>query len=293
MEDLFHRHLAAFAAYILSEKGLTKNTAEAYNRDIQAFLSFLANRSVFQWQQVEEKEILSYLTYQKQKGYASSSICRSLVALKVFFRFLKREKIVAIDIGKYFEMPKLAQILPSVLSYQEMEQLLNAPGNQDFIGARDKAILELFYASGMRVSELCSLKISDLNDHSVKVCGKGRKERLVPIGKKASAAVDFYLSRFRNSDHEGYLFTSKSGKKLDRITVWKRIKFYAQKAGITKDISPHTLRHSFATHLLENGADLRLIQDMLGHEDISTTDRYTHISQKHLQKAFQSFHPRP
>lgn len=293
MKEDFHFHIESFIAYILSEKGLVHNTASAYQRDILSFTQFLHKRGIDSIANVSEKDIFAYLASMKNVQKASSSICRALIALKVFFRFLKREKVVEADIGKYFEMPKMAQILPSVLVYGEIEDLLNAPGNDDALGARDRALLELIYATGIRVSEACNLKISDVSDDFIKVVGKGKKERIVPIGKKALKAIDHYLVHFRDEAREGYLFTSKSGKKLDRITVWRRIKFYAQKVGIRKEISPHTLRHSFATHLLENGADLRLIQDMLGHEDISTTDRYTHISQSHLQKAFRDFHPRP
>ncbi|NGX33091.1 MAG: hypothetical protein K1060chlam4_01152, partial [Candidatus Anoxychlamydiales bacterium] len=224
----------------------------------------------------------------------SSSIYRSFVAIKVLFRFLKKENAIKKDITLYLDLPKIWQFLPSVMTYQEVDSLLNQIKTEDFVGARDKAILELLYATGIRVSECCSLKILDVNDDFIKVMGKGKKQRLVPIGKKAIEAIDHYLLNFRN-EVKGldYLFISKGGKKINRVTIYNRIKLYAKGANIKKNISPHTLRHSFATHLLENGADLRLIQDMLGHADISTTDRYTHISKAHLKRAFESFHPRP
>lgn len=218
-----------------------------------------------------------------------------LIALKVFFRFLKKEGVLKIDVGNYFETPKMWQIIPEVLQIHEVEALLNEPKNDNPVGARDKAILELLYATGMRVSELCALKVRDLSDTFVKVKGKGKKERLIPVGKKAISAVDHYLLHFRGEvkEEEGPLFVSSRGNPIDRMTVWKQVKMYAKKAGIAKEISPHTLRHSFATHLLEGGADLRLIQDMLGHEDIGTTDRYTHVSGSRLRTAFKMFHPRP
>nr|NGX29452.1 Tyrosine recombinase XerD [Candidatus Anoxychlamydiales bacterium] len=215
-------------------------------------------------------------------------------AIKVLFRFLKKENVIKKDITLYLDLPKIWQFLPSVMTYQEVDSLLNQIKTDDLIGARDKAVLELLYATGIRVSECSSLKILDVNDDFIKVTGKGKKQRIIPIGKKAINAIDHYLLNFRN-EIQGidYLFISKNGKKIDRVTIYNRIKIYAKGANIKKNISPHTLRHSFATHLLENGADLRLIQDMLGHADISTTDRYTHISKAHLKKAFESFHPRP
>jgi len=231
--------------------------------------------TVKDWKEVGSDAILRFLAHLKEKGYASSSICRMLVAVKVFFRFLKKEGEVSLDLGRYFDTPKMWQLVPEALSVEEVDALLAQPKADDAIGARDKAILELLYATGMRVSELCALRIQDLSDTFVKVKGKGRKERVIPVGQKAIASVDAYLLRFRGEAKEenALLFVSKGGKPIDRITVWSRVKAYAKSAGIAKPISPHTLRHPFATHLLENGADLRLIQDMLGHEDIGTTDR--------------------
>jgi integrase/recombinase XerD len=170
--------------------------------------------------------------------------------------------------------------------------LLAQPDPETALGARDKAILEVLYASGLRVSELCGLNIQDVGEEAVRVKGKGSKERIVPIAPSALQSVDHYLGKFRE-DEEKALFIGPHGKRIDRTVVWARVKFYAKKAAISKEISPHTLRHSFATHLLENGADLRVIQEMLGHSSISTTDRYTHISRKHLHEAFEKFHPRP
>lgn len=284
--------IADFLDYIRSEKGLSPHTIEAYGRDIESFCSYL---SIKDWKAVTPENILGFLGYLKSRKYASSSICRMLVAVKVFFRFLKKEGEISLDLGRYFETPKLWQLVPEVMSMEEVDALLAQPKIEDALGARDKAILELLYATGMRVSELCSLRIHDLSDTFVKVKGKGKKERVIPVGKKAIEAVDYYLVNFRGEvkEENAPLFISPRGKAIDRITVWNRVKAYAKGAGIGKEISPHTLRHSFATHLLENGADLRLIQDMLGHEDIGTTDRYTHVTGNRLKAAFKAFHPRP
>lgn len=292
MADLFDQLKLDFLDYIRSEKGLSPHTIAAYGRDIQCFGDSL---SIKEWKQVAPEHILEFLGHLKGKNYASSSICRMLVAVKVFFRFLKKEGEISLDLGRYFETPKMWQLIPEVLSTEEVDALLAQPQLANRIGARDKAILELLYATGMRVSELCSLRIVDLSDTFVKVKGKGRKERVIPVGKKAIEAVDYYLLHFRGEVREenGPLFISPRGKPIDRITVYNRVKAYARATGIAKAISPHTLRHSFATHLLENGADLRLIQDMLGHEDIGTTDRYTHVTGNRLKSAFKAFHPRP
>lgn len=292
MSDRFALAVLDFLDYIRSEKGLSPHTIEAYGRDIRSFADQLA---VKDWKQVTPESILSFLGFLKGKAYASSTICRALVAVKVFFRFLKKEGEITLDLGRYFDTPKLWQLIPEVLSTEEVDALLAQPKVDDCMGARDKAILELLYATGMRVSEACQLRINDLSDTFVKVKGKGKKERIIPVGKKAIEAVDYYLLHFRGEvkEENGPLFISPRGKPIDRVTIWNRVKAYAQSAGIGKSISPHTLRHSFATHLLDNGADLRLIQDMLGHEDIGTTDRYTHVTGNRLKAAFKAFHPRP
>ncbi len=290
----FNLHISGFLAYISSEKALSKNTIDAYIKDINFFTDFLKDKGLVSFLAVKEMDIMEYLAVLKNKQYASSTICRIFVAIKVFFRFLKKENEIKKDISRYFDIPKIWQLVPNVLTYKEVEKLLNVPDDTSFIGARDKAVLELIYATGIRVSEACSIKINDVTDDFIKVTGKGKKDRIVPIGKKAIQAIDHYLLNFRKDiTFNDYLFISKNEKKIDRVTIFNRIKHYAKLADINKTISPHTLRHSFATHLLENGADLRLIQDMLGHEDISTTDRYTHISKGHLNKAFKHFHPRP
>lgn len=286
--------LTDFLSYIASEKGLSRNTIEAYNRDITSFITFLHHKGINTFPLLEQAHIIDFLAYMKSAQYATASISRACIAIKVLCRFLKREGITPTNPALRLEAPRLWQLIPEILSCEEIDLLLQQPKTQCALGARDKAILETLYASGLRVSEVCTLGIYDVDDTFVRVMGKGKKERLVPLGKKALAAIDQYLA-FRekwNSDHQQRLFVTRTGKPIDRILVWTMIKRYAKKAGIIKNISPHTMRHSFATHLLDNGADLRVIQEMLGHSSISSTDRYTHVSCTHLQEAFQATHPR-
>ena len=288
MDEIF-----LFITYIRSEKGLTKNTIDAYSRDVNKFSNFLLSRKKKSFKDSKIEDFLQYLEDLKINNYASSSIARFVVAIKVFYRFLKKENIIKDDISKYLDFPKVWQILPDVMTEKEVERLLLAPDTATYIGARDKAIIDVLYSTGIRVSELCNLLIKNVDDKFIKILGKGNKERIVPIAKIAINSIDYYLTNFRKNSKSKFLFTTRSDKKITRINVWLRIKKYVKMLNILKKVSPHTLRHSFATHLLENGADIRLIQDMLGHLDISTTDKYTHISKSHLKKAFDNFHPRP
>ncbi len=283
-----------FLVYLGSEKGLTQNTIEAYQRDTFAFLKFLEAKGVRSFRDVEKEQIIDFLAFLKSQGLAVSTISRHLISIKVLFRFLKREREIEHNITLYLQSPKLWQIIPEVLTLEEMESLLNQPDLETPKGVRDKAILELLYACGLRVSELCQLKINGVDEDSVRVFGKGRKERIVPLGSQASKAIDQYLLEHRDqyrSDEEGFLFVNNRGKPMDRVSIWRMIKAYGKQAGLTKNLSPHTMRHSFATHLLDNGAELRVIQEMLGHASISSTDRYTHVSRSHLQNAFDRYHP--
>ena len=282
-----------FLEYIASEKGLAQNTIEAYGRDIEVFSAFLCNANVLSFAAVTPEDIMTFIAHLKTKDYASSSVCRSLIAIKVLFKFLKRENYIANNITLNLDTPKLWQLIPEVLTCAEVDKLLNQPDPNTLKGARDKAVLEVLYASGLRASELCQLSLYDVDDQFIRVLGKGQKERLVPIGSKALSAIDHYLNNYRDKSRQDKLFVTNSGKSLDRVTVWRMIKQYAVRAGIAKNISPHTLRHSFATHLLDNEADLRVIQEMLGHASINSTDRYTHISKSRLHQAFETFHPRP
>lgn len=284
-----------FKSYIASEKGLSNNTIEAYLRDLTRFALFLEKEQIIAFNEVKEEHIMKFLKELQESNFASATLSRIMISVKVLFRFLKRERLVDTNITLYLESPKLWQLIPEVLNLDEIEAILSQINPQTQLGCRDKAIIELLYSSGLRVSEACSLSIYDIDDKFVRVFGKGGKERLVPIGKEALLAIDHYLLHFRDVQKNKELtnlFLSKKGKPLDRITVWKIVKHWAKKAGIKRKISPHTFRHSFATHLLDNGADLRVIQEFLGHSNIKTTDRYTHISQKKVKEAFYNFHPR-
>ena len=296
MDKLSDDYLDDFVSYLASEKGLARNTLQAYQNDVFSFYEFLDGQSISSVLQVQKELIVTFLEQLQRRGYASSSLCRTLVSIKVFFRFLKRERYIEKNEADLLDSPRVWQLIPEVLTVEEVDLLLSSVDTSTFIGARDKALFEVIYGSGLRVSEACSLHIHDIGDESIRVKGKGGKERVVPIAKSILQTIDFYLVHFRNgvqSEDTSALFISEQGKRIDRVAVWSRIKHYAKKAAIAKRISPHTLRHSFATHLLENGADLRVIQEMLGHSSIATTDRYTHISQKHLSEAFFSLHPRP
>ena len=290
----FEKSLADFVCYLASEKGLARNSIEAYERDVAVFLNDLRHCGVEDFNCVEQRHIVEFLSMLKAKEYAATSISRALIAIKVFFRFLKREGVIISNVALYMDSPKLWQLIPEVLMSDEVERLLVQPAVETALGARDRAILEVLYGCGLRVSEVCHLGIYDVDDTFVRVFGKGSKERLVPIGKRAIEAIDHYLLHYRGKveDEKDALFVGKSGRPIDRQLVWKMIKKYCKQAGIRKNVSPHTLRHSFATHLLDNGAELRVIQEMLGHASISSTDRYTHVSNKRLREAFHSYHPR-
>ena len=280
-----------FIVYLASELGLSKNTQISYQRDLEAFSQYVQRPL----EQVSKEDVLLFLENKKKQNLSSSSLCRALIAIKVFFRFIKKERGTEVLSLSLLESPKIWQLIPEVLTIEEVDLLLKAPNEDSFIGSRDRAILEVLYACGLRVSETCALSLYDIGEESVKVLGKGGKERIVPIAKKALEKVDAYLGRFRHlvAKQETALFITESGQRMDRQSVWRRVKIYAKQMAISKNVSPHTLRHSFATHLLENGADLRIIQEMLGHANIATTDRYTHISQKRVLEAFERFHPRP
>jgi integrase/recombinase XerD len=242
---------------------------------------------------------MKYLLKLKEGGISSNSISRALVAIKMFYKFLVQERLAKDDVPGVMESPKLIRPLPNVLGMAEVDKLLAAPDTRDWMGVRDKAALELMYATGMRVSELVELSMDGLNLDVgfIKCRGKGDKERIVPIGKAAKEAIERYSSKIRpklqkKGSSDQHLFLSRLGKKISRVSFWKMIKRNAKLARIKKDITPHTLRHSFATHLLERGADLRVVQEMLGHADISTTQIYTHINKERLKSIHRQFHPR-
>ena len=288
-----------FLSYLSVERGLAKNTLEAYKRDLARFFDYLKSRRIASISNVTRQEITSFMLAEKDRGLSSNSISRELACFKSFFKFLVRENKIKEDVTSVIESPKLWKRLPDTLNIDEVEMLLKAPNVRDLMGARDRASLELMYATGMRVSELINLKMDDLNMEIgfVKCFGKGGKERIVPFGKKAKESVERYLEKARASflkkKVSNFLFLTRLGKPMSRQTFWKTIKKYAREAGIKKKIAPHSLRHSFATHILERGADLRIVQEMLGHSDISTTQIYTHVSKDRLKSIHHKFHPRP
>jgi integrase/recombinase XerD len=292
--------LDQFMDHLVLERGLSVNTRLAYGHDLSEFLAFLSRRGRAGIQEVERRDILDFLMEGKQKGLAASSLARRLVAIKVFFRHLSREGLLATNVADAMDSPRLWKILPPTMSIEEVDRLLAAPDPTTLRGLRDRAILETFYATGLRVSELAGLTLESLHFDSeyIRCVGKGDKERVVPIGGRAITAVQAWLERgrptyaTRGGGECRAVFLSRLGHPLTRITLWRQIRAYARKAGIHKEISPHMLRHSFASHLLANGASLRIIQEMLGHADISTTQIYTHVDQGRLQSVHHQYHPR-
>jgi len=285
--------------YLSVERGLSRNTIISYRKDLSYYADFLQSRGIDGAGKTSKSEIINFMLYQKDKGLSANSISRRLAAIKVFYRFLLRERILKHDPSSLIDSPKLWKKIPETLSINEVEALLSVPNIRDRQGARDKAILETLYATGMRVSEAVNLKIENVNmDIGFLRClGKGNKERVIPLGSKAIASIRRYLafSRpifLRNKENDA-LFVNRFGKKLSRQSLWKMIKKYSRQARIKKPMWPHILRHSFATHLLEKGADLRSVQEMLGHANISTTQIYTHVNKDRLKAIHKMFHPRP
>jgi integrase/recombinase XerD len=292
------KYITDFIHYLSVEKGLAQNTLESYGRDLDQFHTYLVEEGVHSIQGVNRNTLLGYMSFQQQSGKASSSVCRSLAAIKSFFRFLLQENILSIDPTADFESPKQEKRLPKVLSTTEVDRLLNQPNPTNPSGKRDKAMLEVLYATGIRVSELVSLNLNDLylENGFIRCFGKGSKERIVPIGETAIKWTHDYIQLGRNGllkkKNSQALFLNCRGDRLSRQGFWKIIKKYAKACKIRKEIMPHTMRHSFATHLLENGADLRSVQEMLGHADISTTQIYTHITRNRLKEVYSKTHPR-
>jgi integrase/recombinase XerD len=291
--------LDEFINYLSVEKGLSKNTIASYRTDLSSFLNYLESKGFNNIEKIKRDNITVYLLYLKDKGLSGNSVSRALVAIKMFYRFLAQENFIKDNVAGVLESPKLIRPLPNVLNITEVEKLLSAPDIRDWMGIRDKAALELMYATGMRVSEMVDLPTSTINLDMgfIKCRGKGDKERIVPIGTHAKDSISRYIEKVRPSLLKGksdnHLFLSRLGKRVSRQSFWKMIKKYAKKARIKKEIAPHTLRHSFATHLLERGADLRVVQEMLGHSDIATTQIYTHINKERLKSIHKQFHPRP
>jgi len=291
-------YLDNFLNYLMVEKGLSKNTIESYSRDLQKFITYLEKNNRVDVSEVANLDIMAFLVEVKSQGLSSKSTGRNLSAVRMFFKFLVQEGFLDIDPSINIESPKIRPSLPSVLSIAEVDSLLSQPDVKTTRGLRDRAMLELLYATGVRVSELVNLKLTSLNlDVGYIIAfGKGSKERIIPLGDTSKDYLKEYLVIVRPKHAKGmvssYLFLNPSGKKFSREGFWKMLKRQALKAGINKKLSPHTLRHSFATHLLERGADLRSVQIMLGHVDIATTQIYTHITQERLKKIHKQYHPR-
>ena len=291
-------HIEEFINYLAVERGLANNTLLAYRRDLTKYAACLGKKDVKDIHHVKRDHITEFMYTQKKEGLSANSIGRSLAAIKMFHRFLVRERLTPEDPTNLVSTPKIWKKVPDVLREDEIESMINAAKGKRWQMVRDKAILELFYATGMRVSELLNLKLENINLELgyVRCMGKGDKERIIPVGKRACESVKKYCEtvrkKFVKDDKQLFLFLSRLGKKISRQSIWKIIKIYARKANIKKEIKPHTLRHSFATHLLEGGADLRSVQAMLGHSDISTTQIYTHVDRERLKAVHKQFHPR-
>jgi len=290
--------LDLFLNYLLIEKGLSKNTLEAYGRDLARYLDFLEKNGFSHLEQVKPVIVLRFLAHLKDNGLSARSRARALVSLRMFHKFLLSEKITTSNPTALVESPRTLNPLPHTLSPREVDALLAAPNTEEPLDLRDRAMLETLYATGLRVSELVGLRLSDLqlDVGYLTAFGKRKKQRIVPLGEAALDAVRHYLRYGRpvieHGEGGGMIFLNRFGRGLTRQGFWKIIKRRALAAGIRKNIMPHTLRHSFATHLLENGADLRAVQTMLGHADISTTQIYTHVTRERLKKIHEEFHPR-
>ncbi|MEN3014034.1 MAG: site-specific tyrosine recombinase XerD [Endomicrobiia bacterium] len=289
-----------FLEFIRIEKGLSQNTILAYRRDLKQYFAFL-KKIEKNIHTVLPEDITEFLWQLKEKNLKTNSIYRKTSCITQFHKFLIAEEITKNNPIELISKPKLQRKLPQVLSYEEVDKLLSFIPGKKFNDIRNKAMLEVLYATGMRVSELVNLKFSqlDLSNKYIKVVGKGNKERIVLLNQKSIKAIKEWLEvrekKFKNkisSDYDQYVFLSKLGKPISRIDFWEQLKNYVKQAGITKNVSPHTLRHSFATHMLKYGADLRVVQELLGHSDISTTQIYTHIDRQHLKELHKKYHPR-
>ncbi|RHW39423.1 site-specific tyrosine recombinase XerD [Lysinibacillus yapensis] len=286
--------------FLRVERQLSDNTLMSYRRDLESYVEHIhTQQALTSLNEVERTNILLHLETLRNTGISARTIARHISSIRSFHQFLLREKITEKDPTVHLEMPQIEQKLPKVLSIEEVEALIQAPDRNKPQGVRDMAMLELLYGTGMRISELIGLNLDDvhLTMGFVRVFGKGGKERIVPLGKNAIHAVNQYLQNARSTLQGTYpkteaFFINRRGKRLTRQGCWKLLKEHAANAKIQKEITPHILRHSFATHLIENGADLRAVQEMLGHADISTTQVYTHISKTRLSEVYKQFHPR-
>jgi integrase/recombinase XerD len=289
--------IRTFLNYLRVEKGLSANTIHAYRRDMEKFAAFAAKQKL-SVNQIQRTHVVDFLRTLYLRKLDSRSVARHLVTIRHFFRFAFTEGIIQEDPAINIQSPKFRQALPEFLSLEEVDRLLSQPDISTTAGLRDKAMIELLYSTGLRVSELCGLKTADLQMETgcLRCIGKGNKERLVPVGRRALQTVQEYLKKSRpeilGERSSPYLFASRTGTAMNRIMFWKLLAGYGRKAGLRKTLSPHMLRHSFATHLLDRGADLRSVQMMLGHADIATTQIYTHVVEERLKQVYKAHHPR-
>lgn len=284
--------------YLVFEKGLSEKTIESYSSDLSKFLEFLKQKGIKDITQADTPLILKHLIALRESGLGSRSCARHLITLRGFYKFLAQEKILEFDPAKLIDLPKSGLKLPDVLSVSEINLILNIPDSNKPLGKRNSAMIELLYAAGLRVSELVNLKFLDVNLEAcfVRVLGKGSKERIVPFGLFARNKLNDYINNSRplllKNHISQYLFVARAGKPMTRQGFWKLLKQYVKQAGIIKKVTPHSFRHSFASHLLEGGADLRTVQVMLGHVDISSTQIYTHVARDRLREIHEKYHPR-
>ena len=302
-EDAGRRfYLEPFQDYVLFERGLSKATASAYGTDLKQLVDFLVDSGVEGPAEVETSHLREFVYHLRESGRGSSTVRRKISSIRTYFGFLHTEAIIEADPSELLEGPKTGRRLPSVLSLDQVEAMIAAAEGTGRLALRDRAFLELMYATGVRISEAIGLRIRDLDleEALVKVRGKGSKERIVPFGGKAAEALEAYIRTSRPElarsgtpgEVGGAVFLSVRGRPLSRMAAWKIVRKYVDRAGITKHVTPHTLRHTFATHLLEGGADLAAVQEMLGHADISTTQIYTHLDRSYLADVHRSYHPR-
>jgi len=290
-------HVRTFLNSLRVEKGLADNTLQAYRRDIEKFAAFARQRKL-STSTVQRGDIVDFLGSLYRKGLDSRSVARHLVTIRNFFRFALLEGHIDDDPAATIESPKFRQSLPEFLSVEEVDRLLQQPETNSVVGIRDRAMIELMYSCGLRVSELCGLRVADLQreEGCLRCVGKGNKERLVPVGRQALETVQRYLREARpkllRENSSPFLFLGQTGQGMSRVALWKLLRDYGRKAGLRKSLTPHMLRHSFATHLLDRGADLRSVQMMLGHSDISTTQIYTHVVEERLKQVYKAHHPR-
>jgi|WetSurMetagenome_2_1015567.scaffolds.fasta_scaffold154188_1 integrase/recombinase XerD len=287
-----------FLDYLTVECGLSVNTLQAYQRDLERFAAFARVDDLDGWASVQPDQVIDFMVDEKRLNKATTSISRALVAIRMFFRFMAGEGLLPRDITEHLESPRLWQNLPEVMDRRAVDRLMSAPAaDRDRWFRRDKAVLEMLYATGARASEVADLTMQSVNQEIgyVLCVGKGRKERIVPMGRRALESLAAYLADERpllDRRQSPHLFLTHTGRRMGRETLWRMVKKYAARAGASPHVSPHTLRHSFATHLLEGGADLRVVQEMLGHVDIGTTQIYTHVDQSRLKAIHHKYHPR-